>query len=44
LDLIEIEWSANLSNRTPDRVRAYEKTIADFLRFTRVARPEEFRT
>src|SRR5277367_6030148 len=38
----EIEWFANLSN--PSTRRAYEHAIRDFMRFTGIARPEEFRT
>jgi integrase/recombinase XerD len=38
----EVEWFANLSN--PSTRRAYENAIRDFLRFTGVARPEEFRS
>ena len=37
----EIEWFANLSN--PSTRRAYENAIRDFMRFTGIARPEEFR-
>ena len=38
----EIEWFANLRNRSTRR--AYENAIGDFMRFTGVARPDEFRT
>jgi integrase/recombinase XerD len=38
----EVEWFANLSN--PSTRRAYENAIRDFMRFTGIARPEEFRT
>ena len=38
----EIEWFANLGNRSTRR--AYEKAVGDFMRFTGIARPEEFRT
>ena len=38
----EVEWFANLTNRHTRR--AYENAIADFMRFTGIARPEEFRT
>jgi integrase/recombinase XerD len=37
----EIEWFANLGN--PSTRRAYENAIQDFMRFTGIARPEEFR-
>ena len=37
----EIEWFANISN--PNSHRAYENAIRDFMRFTGIARPEEFR-
>jgi integrase/recombinase XerD len=37
-----IEWFANLSN--PSTRRAYETAVRDFVRFTGIARPEEFRT
>src|SRR5271165_5464419 len=36
------EWFANLSN--PSTRRAYETAVRDFVRFTGIARPEEFRT
>jgi integrase/recombinase XerD len=38
----EVEWFANLSN--PSTRRAYENAVRDFMRFTGVKRPEEFRT
>src|SRR3984893_2196971 len=38
----EIEWFANLRSRSTRR--AYENAIHDFMRFTGIARPEEFRT
>jgi integrase/recombinase XerD len=38
----EIEWFANICNRSTSR--AYENAIRDFMQFTGVARPEEFRT
>ena len=38
----EIEWFANITN--PSTRRAYEAAIQDFMRFTGIARPEEFRT
>src|SRR5665213_3777650 len=38
----EVEWFANLSN--PSTRRSYENAIRDFMRFTGIARPEEFRT
>ena len=38
----EIEWFANMRNRNTRR--AYEKAIGDFMRFTGIDRPEEFRT
>src|SRR5271157_3642632 len=37
----EVEWFANLSN--PSTRRAYENAVRDFMRFTGIARPEEFR-
>jgi integrase/recombinase XerD len=37
----EVEWFANLSN--PSTRRAYETAVKDFMRFTGIARPEEFR-
>src|SRR6201997_951664 len=38
----EIEWFANIRNRSTRR--AYENAIHDFMRFTGIVRPEEFRT
>jgi integrase/recombinase XerD len=38
----EVEWFANITNRGTRRV--YENTIRDFMRFTGIVRPEEFRT
>ena len=38
----EIEWFANIRNRSTRR--AYENAIDDFMRFTGIARPDEFRT
>jgi integrase/recombinase XerD len=38
----EVEWFANITNRGTRRV--YENTIKDFMRFTGILRPEEFRT
>jgi integrase/recombinase XerD len=38
----EIEWFANITN--PSTRRAYENAIQDFMRFTGIKRPEEFRT
>jgi integrase/recombinase XerD len=38
----EIEWFANLRNRSTRR--AYENAIHDFMQFTGIDRPEEFRT
>jgi integrase/recombinase XerD len=37
----EVEWFANLSNAHTRRV--YENAIRDFMRFTGIVRPEEFR-
>jgi integrase/recombinase XerD len=37
----EVEWFANLSN--PSTRRAYETAVRDFVRFTGIVRPEEFR-
>ena len=37
----EIEWFANLGNAATRR--AYENAIRDFMRFTGIAKPEEFR-
>src|SRR3954452_11118059 len=38
----EVEWFANLSN--PHTRRVYENAVKDFMRFTGITRPEEFRT
>ncbi len=38
----KVEWFANLSN--PSTRRAYENAVRDFMRFTGIVRPEEFRT
>jgi integrase/recombinase XerD len=38
----EVEWFANLSN--PNTRRVYENAIRDFVGFTGIQRPEEFRT
>ena len=38
----EAEWFANLTN--PNTRRVYENAIRDFMLFTGIARPEEFRT
>jgi integrase/recombinase XerD len=38
----EVEWFANITNRSTRR--AYENAIRDFMQFTGIARPEEFRT
>jgi integrase/recombinase XerD len=38
----EVEWFANIRNRSTRR--AYENAIGDFMRFTGIARPDEFRT
>src|SRR5258708_5685759 len=38
----EVEWFANLSNAHTRRV--YENAVKDFMLFTGIARPEEFRT
>jgi integrase/recombinase XerD len=38
----EVEWFANISNRHTRR--AYESAVKDFMRFTGIERPEEFRT
>jgi hypothetical protein len=38
----EVEWFANLRN--PSTRRAYENAVRDFMRFTGIGRPEEFRT
>jgi len=37
----EVEWFANLTN--PQTRRAYENAVGDFMRFTGISRPEEFR-
>src|ERR1044072_23231 len=37
----EVEWFANLSN--PQTRRVYENAVKDFMRFTGITRPEEFR-
>ena len=37
----EIEWFANITNRHTRR--AYENAIRDFMRFSGIIRPEEFR-
>jgi integrase/recombinase XerD len=38
----EAEWFANIKNKSTKR--AYENAIRDFIRFTGIAQPEEFRT
>jgi integrase/recombinase XerD len=38
----EIEWFANLGNKSTRR--AYENALQDFMRFTGIVRPDEFRT
>ncbi len=38
----EMEWFANLGNKATRR--AYETALKDFMRFTGIERPEEFRT
>src|SRR5580698_4411445 len=38
----EVEWFANISNRHTRR--AYENAVKDFMRFTGIERPQEFRT
>ena len=38
----EVEWFANLTNAHTRR--AYENAVKDFMRFTGIERPEEFRT
>ena len=38
----EVEWFANLTNKATRR--AYENAIKDFMRFTGIQKPEEFRT
>ena len=37
----EVEWFANLTS--PQTPRAYENAVRDFVRFTGIGRPEEFR-
>ena len=37
----EVEWFRNLTN--PSTRRAYETAVKDFMRFTGIRRPEEFR-
>ena len=37
----EIEWFANLGNKATRR--AYENALGDFMKFTGIAKPEEFR-
>jgi hypothetical protein len=39
---LEVEWFANLSN--PSTRRTYENAVRDFVLYTGIARPEEFRT
>jgi site-specific recombinase XerD len=38
----EVEWFANIRN--PNTKRAYENAVKDFMLFTGIKRPEEFRT
>jgi integrase/recombinase XerD len=38
----EVEWFANLTNLHTKR--SYEDAVGDFVRFTGIVRPEEFRT
>jgi integrase/recombinase XerD len=38
----EVEWFRNIRNRSTRR--AYENAVGDFMRFTGIVRPEEFRT
>jgi site-specific recombinase XerD len=38
----EVEWFANLTN--PQTRRAYETAVKDFMRFTGITRPNEFRS
>jgi integrase/recombinase XerD len=38
----EVEWFANITN--PNTRRAYENAVKDFMRFTGIVKPEEFRT
>src|SRR6202167_5141056 len=37
----EVEWFANIS--TPHTRRSYENAVKDFMRFSGIRRPEEFR-
>src|SRR6202023_1626877 len=37
---LEVEWFRNLKKASTER--AYRNTIADFMRFTGISRPEEF--
>src|SRR6516225_6920099 len=37
----ELEWFANITN--PSTRRAYQRAIKDFMRFTGITRPAEFR-
>ena len=38
----ELEWFANLGNKQTRR--AYENALKDFMQFTDIGRPEEFRS
>jgi len=38
---LEIEWFANIDNRQTRR--AYQNTLEDFMKFTGIERPGEFR-
>mgnify|MGYP001332704494 CR=1 FL=1 len=38
----EVEWFTNITN--PNTRRAYENAVRDFVRFTGIVKPEEFRT
>src|SRR5580693_4168952 len=38
----EVEWFRNIRNRSTRR--AYENAIRDFMQFTGIVRPDEFRT
>jgi hypothetical protein len=38
----EIEWFANLGNKSTRR--AYEHTLQDFMRYSGIVQPEEFRS
>jgi site-specific recombinase XerD len=38
----EVEWFANITN--PNTRRAYQNAVQDFMRFTGIVKPEEFRT